>query len=76
MGHGAEATVELSFLGIGVQPPTPSWGNMLDVARDVSVLETQPRQWMPAGAAIALTVLAVNVIGDGLRDALDPRAQI
>jgi peptide/nickel transport system permease protein len=66
----------LSFLGLGVQPPTPSWGNMLNVARDVSVLENQPWQWMPAGGAIVLTVLAVNFIGDGLRDALDPRAQV
>ncbi|HEU5431234.1 MAG TPA: oligopeptide ABC transporter permease [Thermomicrobiales bacterium] len=64
----------LSFLGLGIQPPTPSWGNLLNVARDVSVLENQPWQWMPAGAAIVLTVLAVNFIGDGLRDALDPRA--
>ncbi|HET7094933.1 MAG TPA: oligopeptide ABC transporter permease [Thermomicrobiales bacterium] len=64
----------LSFLGLGIQPPTPSWGNMLNVARDVDVLENQPWQWMPAGAAIVLTVLAVNFIGDGLRDALDPRA--
>ncbi|MGH2561993.1 MAG: oligopeptide ABC transporter permease [Thermomicrobiales bacterium] len=66
----------LSFLGLGVQPPTPSWGNMLNVARNVSVLEQYPWQWLPAGAAIVLTVLAVNVIGDGLRDAFDPRMNI
>lgn len=65
----------MSFLGVGVQPPTPSWGNMLNVARNISVLEGQPWQWMPAGAAIVLTVLAVNLIGDGLRDALDPRTR-
>ncbi len=63
----------LSFLGAGVQPPTPSWGNMLNVARNVSVLEDAPWQWMPAGGAIILVVLAVNFVGDGLRDALDPR---
>jgi peptide/nickel transport system permease protein len=63
----------ISFLGAGVQPPTPSWGNMLNVARNVSVLEGAPWQWMPAGGAIVLTVLAVNFIGDGLRDAFDPR---
>jgi len=63
----------LSFLGSGVQPPTPSWGNMLNVARNVSVLEVAPWQWMPAGGAIILVVLAVNFVGDGLRDALDPR---
>jgi len=66
----------LSFLGLGVQPPTPSWGNMLNVARNVSVLEHHPWQWMPAGVAIVLTVLAVNFVGDGLRDALDPRMKI
>ncbi len=63
----------LSFLGAGVQPPTPSWGNMLNVARNVSVLEDAPWQWMPAGGAIIIVVLAVNFVGDGLRDALDPR---
>lgn len=66
----------MSFLGVGVQPPTPSWGNLLNVARNISVLEGFPWQWMPAGAAIVLTVLAVNFIGDGLRDALDPRMKI
>jgi peptide/nickel transport system permease protein len=66
----------MSFLGVGVQPPTPSWGNLLNVARNVSVLEGAPWLWMPAGAAIVLTVLAVNFIGDGLRDALDPRMQL
>lgn len=66
----------LSFLGLGVQPPTSSWGNMLNVARNVSVLEDQPWLWMPAGGAIVLTVLAVNFVGDGLRDALDPRLKL
>jgi len=66
----------LSFLGLGVQPPTSSWGNMLNVARNVSVLEGQPWQWMPAGGAIVLTVLAVNFVGDRLRDALDPRLKL
>ncbi|MCC6703925.1 MAG: ABC transporter permease [Thermomicrobiales bacterium] len=65
----------ISFLGAGVQPPTPSWGNMLNVARNVSVLENDPWLWMPAGVAVVLTVLAVNFIGDGLRDAFDPRAR-
>lgn len=65
----------LSFLGLGVQPPTPSWGNMLNPARNVSILEQYPWQWLPAGIAIVLAVLAVNFIGDGLRDALDPRSR-
>lgn len=66
----------MSFLGVGVQPPTPSWGNLLNVARNISVLEGDPWLWMPAGVAIVLTVLAVNFIGDGLRDALDPRMKV
>jgi peptide/nickel transport system permease protein len=65
----------LSFLGVGIQPPTSSWGNMLNVARNINTLESEPWLWIPPGVAIVLTVLAVNLIGDGLRDALDPRAR-
>ena len=62
----------LSFLGLGVQPPTASWGNMLTDAQSLTVLESLPWLWIPPGVAIALAVLAINFIGDGLRDALDP----
>jgi peptide/nickel transport system permease protein len=65
----------LSFLGMGVQAPQPSWGNILTAAQSLSVLESMPWMWVPAGAAIMLAVLAVNFIGDGLRDALDPRVR-
>ena len=64
----------LSYLGLGVQPPTPSWGNMLNSARSVTVLERYPWQWVPPAAFIVLMVLAVNFVGDGLRDALDQRS--
>lgn len=64
----------LSFLGLGVQPPQASWGNLLTAARELTVLEAYPWQWMPAGVLIILTVLATNFLGDGLRDALDPKA--
>ncbi len=67
-----EAT--LSFLGLGIQEPTPSWGNMLNAARAVDVIERMPWLWVPAGLLIAACVLSVNFIGDGLRDALDPRS--
>lgn len=63
----------LSFLGFGVLPPTPSWGNMLNAARSLSRLQENPWFWVPPGVMILLTVLAINFIGDGLRDALDPR---
>lgn len=63
----------LSFLGLGVQPPTASWGNMLTSAQSLSILEQRPFLWVPPGFAIFISVLAINFVGDGLRDALDPR---
>ena len=66
-----EAT--LSFLGLGVQPPQASWGNMLTDAQNLTLIQTMPWLWLPPGIAIAMTVLAVNFVGDGLRDAFDPR---
>jgi peptide/nickel transport system permease protein len=63
----------LSFLGLGVQVPTPSWGNMINAAQSLTVLESQPWLWVPPGLTIVLAVLAINFVGDGLRDALDPR---
>ena len=63
----------LSFLGLGVQQPTASWGNMLNQAQKLSVLQNYPWQWLPPGLAIAVAVLVINFVGDGLRDALDPR---
>ena len=62
----------VSFLGLGVQTPTASWGNMLDSA--VKYLQTAPWLWLFPGMMIMLTVLCINFIGDGLRDALDPRS--
>jgi peptide/nickel transport system permease protein len=61
----------LSFLGLGIQPPTPSWGNMLQDAQD----ELTRAPWVAIfpGLAIFLAVVSINFIGDGLRDALDPR---
>ena len=64
----------LSFLGLGVRIPIPSWGEMINAAQSPTVLIDTPWLWVSPGVAIALTVLAVNFIGDGLRDALDPRA--
>jgi len=64
----------LSFLGLGVQPPMASWGNLLYAAQSISVLESMPWLWIPPGIMVAVTVLSLNFIGDGLRDALDPHA--
>ena len=63
----------LSFLGVGIPLPTPSWGNMLETARSLDVLQDGPWIWMPPAFMILLTVLNINFIGDGLRDALDPK---
>ncbi len=66
----------LSFLGMGVQPPTPSWGNILTDAQSLSVLERMPWLWVPPGFMILLSVLVINFVGDGLRDALDPSLKL
>ena len=64
----------ISFLGLGVRQPTATWGNMLEDAN--RYLETAPWLWFFPGLMILLTVLAINFVGDGLRDALDPRAMV
>lgn len=67
------AEAYISFLGLGVQPPTATWGNMLDGA--TNYLESAPWLWFFPGLLILLTVLSINFLGDGLRDALDPRSR-
>ncbi len=64
----------LSFLGLGIQVPDPSWGNMLQDAQSINVLENLPWMWIFPGVFIMATVLTINFVGDGLRDALDPRS--
>ncbi len=64
----------LSFLGLGIKPPTPEWGNMLAEGREF--LQRAPWVAFFPGAAIMLTVLSINLLGDGLRDALDPRMRM
>ena len=73
LGVGGAIILEssLSFLGLGVKPPTPSWGNMLQDAQ--STMSTKPWLTIFPGLTILITVLAVNFLGDGLRDALDPK---
>jgi peptide/nickel transport system permease protein len=71
MGTAIVTEAALSFLGVGVQPPTPSWGAMLRTGSQY--LEVAPWIGMTSGAAIFVTVLAINFVGDGLRRALDPR---
>ena len=61
----------LSYIGLGVQPPTPEWGAMLSAAR--TYMRDYPHMVLFPGLAIALVVLSLNMLGDGLRDALDPK---
>ena len=72
VGNAIILESSLSFLGLGVQPPTPTWGNMLMDAQ--ATMSTQPWLSIFPGLAILVVVLAVNFLGDGLQDALDPRA--
>jgi peptide/nickel transport system permease protein len=63
----------LSFLGLGVTPPTPTWGNMVERARNTNVFRTMQWLWIPPGIMIMLTVVSINLLGEGLRDAFDPK---
>lgn len=71
MGWALLAESALSFLGLGLAPPAPTWGNMLSASR--SFLSQAPWLGIFPGIAISLTLLAINLLGDGLRDLLDPR---
>ena len=64
----------LSFLGAGVQAPNASWGTL--ISDGLSYIQTTPTFCLVPGAMLVLTVLSINVVGDGIRDALDPRAQV
>ncbi|NUU63162.1 oligopeptide ABC transporter permease [Paenibacillus agri] len=63
----------LSFFGLGVMPPTPTWGNMIDAANNMIDFQQRPWLWIPPGLSIFATVIAINIFGDGLRDVLDPK---
>ena len=66
----------LSFLGMGVQMPAASWGNMLYNAQSITILKSCQWMWLPPGLALMITILSINFIGNGLRDALDPKTSI
>jgi peptide/nickel transport system permease protein len=69
----SEAT--LSYLGLGIRPPKAAWGTMIGAANDPVALQFWPFQWVPAGIMIVMVVLAFNFVGDGLRDAFDPKGR-
>ena len=66
----------LSFLGLGIQIPLASWGNMLNSAQSLAIIANSPWLWVPPGLCIFVTLISVNMFGDGLRDALDPKTKI
>ena len=65
----------LSYLGLGVQFPKAAWGSMISLVNNAGVLEYHPNVWLPAGIMIVVAVLGFNFVGDGLRDAMDPKAR-
>lgn len=65
----------LSYLGLGVQPPKSAWGTMISAAKETDILSSYMNLWLPAGIMIVIAVLGFNFIGDGLRDAMDPKAR-
>lgn len=66
----------LSFLGLGIQIPLATWGNMLNAAQSIAIVATKPWLWIPPGLCIFVTLISVNLFGDGLRDALDPKTKV
>ncbi|MDO9591915.1 MAG: ABC transporter permease, partial [Erysipelotrichaceae bacterium] len=75
LGYAGSLLTEagLSFLGFGVIPPSPSWGNMLTGAQDSTVITFYWWRWILPAVAVLIAALTVNIVGDGLRDAMDPK---
>jgi peptide/nickel transport system permease protein len=73
IAQGILSEASLSFLGMGVKQPQPSWGNMLSAAQNMRVLQSEWWLWVPPGVLVFLTIISINFLGDGLRDALDPK---
>jgi peptide/nickel transport system permease protein len=73
IASGILSEAGLSFLGLGVKQPQPSWGNMLSAAQNLRSLRLHWWLWVPPGLLVFITILSINFLGDGLRDALDPK---
>jgi len=76
LSHAILVESGLSFLGAGVQAPQASWGNIISAAQSLVVLTYRPWIWIPPGICIIITVIGINFIGEGIRDALDPKNQL
>ncbi len=67
------AETSLSFLGLGVSPPIPTWGNLIQEARNMLIIQQKWWYWIPPGICIFISVMCFNLLGDGMRDAIDPK---
>lgn len=76
LGMGIMIESGLSFLGVGVQPPTASWGNNINSAQKLMILKNCPWMWLPAGICLVVFIICINVVGEGLRAALDPKTRV
>ncbi|CEN79124.1 oligopeptide ABC transporter permease [Paraclostridium sordellii] len=76
MANAILMEASLSFLGMGVKPPMPSWGNMLTAAQNMRTLSSEWWLWIPPGFMIIISVLAINFLGEGLRNKLDPKNKV
>ena len=75
-GRAILSESSLSFLGVGIRTPQASWGSLIQYAANLTVLAGRPWVWVPPAVCMILTVLCLQRVGDGLRDALDPRTEI
>lgn len=76
LGMGILIESGLSFLGVGIQPPTASWGNIINAAQQLMVLRNCLWLWLPPGICLILFIVCINIVGEGLRAAFDPKARI
>lgn len=76
LGMGIMIESGLSFLGVGIQPPIASWGNIINSAQKLMILKNCPWMWLPAGICLVVFIVCINVVGEGLRAALDPKTRM
>ena len=74
VGRAILSESSLSFLGVGIRPPQASWGNLMQSASSLAVLTGRPWVWLPPGLLIVLTVVCLQILGNAVRDAMDPRS--
>lgn len=76
LGMGILIESGLSFLGVGIQPPTASWGNIINAAQKLMILKNCPWLWVPPGLCLIVFIICINLVGEGLRTAFDPKTRV